>query len=473
MQKTYVLDSNIILHEAESIFKFEEHTVIIPQTVIQEIDKFKKDQNEIGRNARAFTRYMDELRKTGTLVDGLKGQGGVVANEQGGIIKVKKYSGKLAKKWLPDEDLSIFDNRILACALQLQSEFDNVTVVSNDGNMRLLADIWGLEADVYLNDKIQTDDMYTGVHKIVVPTALINKVYDDGKLFLPELDLGITPYPNECFVLHGDCNLKQSALVRYNSVMKTMNLLPQDMKTVDIMPRNTEQQFLLDILKDPEVSLVTVNGKAGSGKTLIALASAIYGVLETQQYAKILLLKPIVNMDNGHDIGFLPGTMEEKLAPWMASYSDNIEVIMAGYLKEEVSPHKTSRKNKTKKEMEAAFEKQEAKIHPLQELMALGLVEMGNLQNIRGRSLPRQYIIIDEGQNLTKKAIKTVITRAGEGTKIIILGDTSQIDSPYLDSSSNALAIVAEAFKFSDISAHITLKKSERSKLAELATNIL
>jgi PhoH-like ATPase len=204
----------------------------------------------------------------------------------------------------------------------------------------------------------------------------------------------------------------------------------------------------------------------------MALTAAIYGVVEEQRYNKILLLKPIISMDNAHDIGFLPGSMEEKLAPWMASYSDNIEVIMNGYIKHD-EPQPKSHKGESKKDFETRMEKQAAKLNPMQELIAHGLLEVGSLQNIRGRSLPKQFIILDEGQNLTKHALKTVITRLGEGSKIVIMGDETQIDAPYIDSRSNALSICAEVFKESKITAHVTLKKSERSELAELATELL
>jgi PhoH-like ATPase len=247
--------------------------------------------------------------------------------------------------------------------------------------------------------------------------------------------------------------------------MKEYKLISQDLKTSGILPRNTEQQFALDLLNDSNLNLITLGGSAGTGKTLLALSAGIKGVLDLQQYTKIVLLKPIVPMDNGHELGFLPGSMEEKLSPWMQSYSDNIEVIMAEYFKEDEP------KKKTKKQVEN--EKSAGKINPVQELMALGLLEFGSLEHIRGRSLPQLFVIIDECQNLSTNSIRTIITRIGEGSKIILMGDTSQIDNPYLDSRSNGLTVTVEAFKGQQIAGHITLKKSERSKLAEIAANIL
>jgi PhoH-like ATPase len=473
-QFTYILDTNIILSDAECLFKFEEHNIVIPLTVIDEIDTRKRDQNELGRNARAFSRYVDELRTKGNLIHGVE------LNEKGGKLSILLFDQNIAS-CLPFQDMSIMDNRILASAMYLKAhatsyvfKINNVVLVSNDVNMRIKADLFGIPAESYKHDRIKNDELYTGIRHITVPSVLINSVYENEKL--EEIDLVeyiLDAYPNECFVIHGDCNLKQSALIRYNSVMHEYKLLPQDMKTVDILPRNTEQQFLLDMLKDTNLSLVSVNGKAGSGKTLMSLAAALYGVLETQQYNKVLLLKPIVSMDNSHDIGFLPGTMEEKLAPWMASYSDNIEVIMAGYLKDDTSSFKKKNKKGLTRKEEMSFEKDAAKINPMAELISLGLLEVGSLQHVRGRSLPNQYIILDECQNLGKNALRTIVTRLGEGSKIILLGDISQIDSPYLDSRSNALSIVAEVFKSQSIAGHITLRKSERSKLAEIASELL
>lgn len=470
MRKTYVLDTNVILHDAECIFKFNEHTVVIPQPVLEEIDTKKREQNEVGRNARAFSRYLDDLRGKGHLITGVE------VNDQGGIIKIGLYLENMGRL-LPYQDMTIKDNQILAYTLSVPITLtEEVILVSNDTNMRIKADVFGAQAESYKNDRIVKDDLYTGISNYNVSQEDIEKIYTKKFISLEEMQVCEDDvYPNQCFIIRNKDNTKQTALVRYIKSRGGFKLLPNNMKTCDITPRNVEQQFLLDVLKDPDISLVSVNGKAGSGKTLMALTAAINGVVETGQYSKILLLKPIVSMDNGHDIGFLPGTMEEKLAPWMASYSDNIEVIMSGYSKdeddEEIKP--TKNKRKKKQQEQETFEKQYAKTNPMQELIHHGLMEVGSLQHVRGRSLPNQFIIIDECQNISKHAIKTVITRLGEGSKIVIMGDETQIDSPYLDSKSNALSIVAEALKGEEITAHITLRKSERSKLAEIASELL
>ena len=478
-QKIYCLDTNIILHDADSIFKFDEHIVVIPQTVLEELDTKKREPGEIGYNARKFSRHVDELRIKGNLVQG------VDLNDNGGKLYITLFDQNVGN-CLPFQDMNVMDNRIIATAKYLETYLGvssstgkrEVIMVSKDTNMRIKADVFRIKAEDYKNDKIRVDENYTGVQHLTIPQILIDKVYEQGKLDASDLMTGIAisvndyPMPNECFVLHADSNNKQSALVRFNDVMKEFRLLPQDMKTVDIIPRNTEQQFALDLLKDNNINLVTLIGKAGSGKTLMTLAAGLYGVLETQTYNKILLLKPIVAMDNGHELGYLPGSMEEKLAPWMASYADNIELIMQHYIKDDEDVC-VSKKRRSKKEAEIYNEKHAAKINPIQELMALGLLEMGSLEHFRGRSLNNQFIIVDESQNVSKHAIKTIVTRAGEGTKIVLMGDIDQIDSPYLDSKSNGLSILVEAFKDQDIAGHITLKKSERSKLAEIASEIL
>jgi PhoH-like ATPase len=472
MSKVYVLDTNVILHDAEALFKFDEHSIVLPFTVIEEIDTFKKEQNELGRNARAFSRYMDELRLKGSLVNG------VVTNDIGGKLFVVLYDQTVGN-CLPYQDMQIMDNRILATAKFVSTysvitgnDRKEVVMVSKDVNLRIKADVFGIIAEDYKNGKVETDEQYAGVRHITVPQLVIDKVYTQDKLELGDFVCD-TPLPNECFIIHSEANTKQSALLRYNSIMKEYRLLPQDMKTVDILPKNAEQQFALDLLKDSEVNLVSMTGKAGSGKTLMALCAGLYGVLEVQRYSKVLLLKPIVAMDNGHELGFLPGTMEEKLSPWMASYADNIELIMAGYVKDTSGTATKKPKGISKADWEVLQEKQAGRTNPIQELIASGLLELGSLEHIRGRSLPNQYIIIDEAQNLTLHALKTIITRVGEGTKIVLMGDVSQIDSPYLDSRSNGLSLCIEKMKECDIAGHITFRKSERSRLAEIAADLL
>lgn len=463
MKKVFVIDTNVILSDADCIFKFDEHEVIIPQPVLSELDTKKREQNEVGRNARTFSRHLDNLRSKGNILQGVK------VNDKDGILKVITYNLGF-ERYLPYQDMKIKDNMILACALSIPQTTDvKVILVSNDTNMRINADIFGVEAESYKNDKV-IDDVYTGIQYLEVPQLIIDRVYVQKKLMLSDIIfVDDEPYPNECFVLYSAENHKQSALVRYDGVLKEFNLLPQDLKTVDILPRNTEQQFALDLLKDETLNLVTINGLAGSGKTIVSLAAGLDAVLNKQQYAKIMLFKPIIAMDNSHELGFLPGSMIEKLGPWMASYSDNLERIMQGYMRDE----RPKKKKTTKKEEEVFQEKQVGKTNPVHELMELGLLEMGSLEHLRGRSLSNCYIIIDEVQNCSLSAVKTILTRAGDNTKIVLLADIDQIDSPYLDSQSNGFTRAVEAFKNQQISGHIAMRKSERSKLAEISATIL
>jgi len=467
MKRCYVLDTNVILHDSRAIHKFEENIVVIPLVVIEELDHFKKDKSELGANARQFARDIDNLRQLGDL------RSGIDLNDIGGKIFVVPYDQTVGN-CLPYQDMSIMDNRILATCEYVKTyrplngssdQIEDFIFVTKDINLRIRGDIFKIKSEDYKNTKIESEELYTGHKDVIVSNELIEEVYKNKKLSLEQINND--PYPNECFTLKEEGNGKHSALVRYNSVMKEYRLISQDLKTSGILPRNTEQQFALDMLNDPDIKLISLIGKPGTGKTLISLAAGLRGVLDLQQFAKIVLLKPIVPMDNSHELGFLPGSMLEKLEPWMASYADNIEVIMSEYFKDDEP------KKKTKKQIQIENEKGAGKINPVQELMALGLLEFGSMEHARGRNLPNILMILDEAQNLSKHSVKTMITRLGEGSKIILMGDISQIDSPYLDSRSNGLSLVVEAFRDQNIAGHITLKKSERSELAEIASEIL
>ena len=285
-KKKFVLDTSVLLHAPDCIFKFEDNEAVIPITSLIELDTFKKDQREIGRNARHVTRTLKELMLSGNIREG------VVVNNKGGTLRVSLPS---TEEWmLQDFDPNLNDHKILNCA----AYYDGI-LVSNDINLRIKAEACGVKSEDYLNDKIDVDELYDGVRHIDIKQTLVDKVYDIGKLDLGEIDIE-DPIPNECFVLHADSNSKQSALVRYNSVMKEYVLLPQDMKTFDLLPRNLEQTFLLDILKDESIKLISVTGKAGTGKGMCILAAALHLTYELGLYKKILLLKPIVPMDGSN-----------------------------------------------------------------------------------------------------------------------------------------------------------------------------
>lgn len=465
-RKRYVLDTNVLLNDPEAMFKFDEHEVVIPITCIEELDKFKKDQNELGRNARQVARNLDGLREIGHLHEG-------VPLPNGGHLKVMLVLLRILDRLPYDLNDNLADNRILAVALDCKG-----TLVSKDINLRIKADALGIPSEDYQHTKINVDTLYTGVDKIYASDVAIDAIYQNGFSPLEFAGLEKEPLPHECFVAHSIANEKHSALLKYNHIYKRFDLLPNDLKTLGLDPRNSEQKFAMDMLLNPAINLVSLIGLAGSGKTLLALAAGLHGVMETGLYKKLLLLKPVAPMDGAHELGFMPGNMMEKLAPWMASYYDNIEFIM-GYKEDEPKPEiaKTKGGKKLKKPDYDCpndwDEKKVGKVSPAEELISLNFLEIGSLEHIRGRSLPNQFIILDEAQNMSQNSIKTVITRAGEGTKIVLLGDISQIDVPYLDASSNGLTYVADKFKGQDISAHLTLMKSERSRLAQLAADLL
>lgn len=468
MTKNYVLDTNILLIDPEAIYKFEDNNVIIPITVIEEVDKFKKPRNdserELARNARQVARNLDALMKLGKLNEG-------VALPKGGTLKVVLTLSQTLLRLPIDLAEDVEDNRILSVAIDYAA-----ILVSNDTNMRIKAAAVGLKSEEYVAGSVNVqDDFYTGSGKGFIDNEALIRIYADKKLDLADvtlIDLE-TPYPNQCFNLQSMDNPKQAALARYDSVYKEFILLPNEMKTLGLSPKNAEQHHALHLLHDPEIKLVSMIGKAGSGKTLLALAAGIYGVTVSKLYTKVLLLKPIVSMDNGHQLGFLPGSMEEKLAPWLSSYYDNIDFIMGSSEYDEPPKIKKAKNKKEDQYADSWHEKSVGKVSKAEELMALGLLEIGSLEHIRGRSLPNQFIIIDEAQGLTHNAIKTIITRAGEGTKVVLMGDIEQIDLPYLSAENNGLVYVADKFKDEPIAGHITLTRTVRSELAEKAAQLL
>jgi PhoH-like ATPase len=462
MVKTYVLDTNILLSDPDALFKFDDNNLVLPITAIEEVDRRKKDQNEVGRNARQVGRNLKNLKKLGRLDAG-------VNLKTGGTLKVAVALSQILIRLPLDLDENTADNRILAVALQYKA-----ILVTNDTNLAIKAEALGVPSEEYENRKVNVDALYSGTGNEYISEESLTRLYETGVLDV--VDDG-NFYPNQYCVLHSTDNPKHSALARWDSVMKRLELLPMDLKTCGLLPRNSEQCFALDLLLNPEISLVSLIGGAGTGKTLCALAAGLHGVLETKMYKKMLLLKPVVSMDNKHQLGFLPGSMEEKMAPWVASYMDNIEFLMSEGKKSEMPKlpkGKGIKGQSTKFSVTSDInEKEKAKVDWAQEFKDHNILEIGSLEHIRGRSLPNQFIIIDECQNMSLNSIKTVITRAGEGTKVILLGDIEQIDSPYLDASNNGLTYVADKFKEQNIAGHITLTKSERSPLAELAAKLL
>ncbi len=432
--KNYVLDTNVLLHDARAIFAFADNNVIIPIYVLEEVDTFKKDQSELGRNARQIARELDAFRSEGGLSHPQK-------MENGGTVRVAL--SKSAPK-NPSSDSRSMDQRIIEIALEVRDADPKTptVLVTKDVNMRVRGDALGLASVDFEPERISIDELYPGNRELLVPSGTIDKFYADGSVVVDAPGL----HANEYLTLKDDGG--KSALTRWDkNAGKAIPVKKLREGVWGIKPRNKEQHFALDLLLNDDVKLVTLVGKAGTGKTLLAIAAGLQKVTEEQVFSKLLVSRPIFPL--GRDIGYLPGTIEEKLNPWMQPIYDNLELLLG--------------LNKSDKKEGRSYA----------ELVDLGFVEIEPLTYIRGRSLPNVYMIVDEAQNLTPHEVKTIVTRAGEGTKIILTGDPYQIDHPYLDSSNNGLTTVAERFKNEMIAGHVILTKGERSALAELATQIL
>ncbi|MBD1399096.1 PhoH family protein [Pelovirga terrestris] len=437
--KYYILDTNVVLHDPQAIFKFDDNVVVLPLTVIEEIDRFKKDQSETGRNARHISRMIDAFRSQAKLVEG-------VTLENGGILKVAIYKQEFMQKLPPELRVDRGDNRILAVANDLMESLPDsrVVLISKDINLRIKADTLGLQAEDFLNDKVPVDELYTGTVEQLVSKEQVDRFYEEGSIDI-ELDF----YPNQGVTLVDETNPSHTALGRFFAAQQQIVPLIKVPKegVWGIHPRNREQQFAFDLLLNDDVQLVSLVGKAGTGKTLLAIAAGLLKSADEGTYNRLLISRPVFPM--GRDLGFLPGDIEEKLSPWMQPIFDNVELLL--------SSHDEGGKRK----------------RGYRELIDLGLMEIEPLTYIRGRSIPKQYLIVDEAQNLTPHEIKTIISRAGEGTKIVLTGDPYQIDNPYVDSASNGLSFSVERLKGQELIGHVTLTKGERSALAELAANLL
>ncbi|MHB2017587.1 MAG: PhoH family protein [Candidatus Xenobia bacterium] len=450
-RKIYVLDTSVLLHRPQSIFSFETNTVVIPIVVLDELDQFKRGSRELNRNARHVIKYIDRLREKGQIDQGVR-------LRDGGTLIIE-LTDRDELHLLPAGFETSNDNRILASALSMKHDNPKkrVVLVSKDINMRVKADAVGLEAEDYKADKISVSELYTGQSEVEVPQSAIDQLYQEKEMPLevirPSMN-GLRLLPNQFLTLRNAEGVNQTALGRVDVEKSSLSLV-RDLKSDvwGIRPLNREQRFALDLLLDDRIKLVTLVGKAGTGKTILAIATGLHKVLNDKTHRRLTVYRPVVPM--GKDIGFLPGTEQEKLVPWMQPIFDNLEFLLEGHGPREYS----GRGNK-----------QEAK---LQYLVDSGALEIKALTYIRGRSLPYQFIVIDEAQNLTPHEIKTIVTRAGEGTKLVVAGDPYQIDHPYLDFTSNGLTHLVEKFKNHPIAGHVTLAKGERSELAEIASSLL
>ena len=446
-RKTFVIDTNVLLHSAESIEKFADNRIVLPMAVIEELDHFKTRSDELGRNSRHVIRRLDGLRKQGNLRDGVP-----LAN--GGEIRIlsahrMQPTGAFTEK-TPD-------NMILRVAFNLHEQGQRVIFVSKDINARLKADALGLAAMDFENEKVNFDDLYTGQSEATVPAATIQGFFKDVLFKDPKLGT----YPNEFITLTQRTNKskKQTALARVITPGQLGHLSSTLDKVWNLMARNKEQRIALELLMDPAVQIVTLVGRAGTGKTLLALAAGLHSSVMQHRYDRILVSRPIIPM--GNDIGYLPGGKDEKLSHWMQPIFDNLTYLMTDDPREQEDPQPKKRRGRQKP------------ADRIQRLLDSATIVMEALTYIRGRSIPKQYVIVDEAQNLTPHEVKTIISRAGEGTKMVLTGDPYQIDNPYLDASSNGLTYAAERLRPLAIHGHVTLTHSERSELAGIAAEYL
>ena len=434
--KNYILDTNVLLHDPNSLLSFKDNNVLIPIEVLEEIDRFKRDSAERGQNARAVSRTLDGLRGQGRLSEGVTlstgGQLRIVfqnRSENGGVVLGN----------------NLVDSRIVALALSVQKNDPQVPtiLVTKDINLRIKADALGLQAEDYESDRVMIKDLYTGMFDLTVSAEKLAAFRANGELML---DSGMDCFPNEYCTLLEEGNAKRTALTKVDaSRTKLIPIIDSREGVWGIKPRNREQHFAFDALLDDRVKLVTLMGKAGTGKTLMAMAAGLKRTVMDREFRRLIVARPTISM--GKELGFLPGSLEEKLSPWMQPIHDALELLSDMNMGHE---HRRS-----------------------QDLMRSGHIVVEALSYIRGRSIAHQCMVIDEAQNLTPLEVKTIITRVGFGTKIIFTGDPYQIDNPYVDSSSNGFNYIISKFRAQPIAAHIELQKGERSELAELAANIL
>ena len=437
--KNYVLDTNVLLHDPQSIFHFENNNVLIPIEVIEEVDRFKRESSDLGQNAREISRLLDGLRSKGSLSEG-------VALENGGNIKIiffkKERTTKNTEGIFHDNTV---DSRIVMLALQVKkgSPKTPTIIVSKDINLRIKADTVGLQAEDYETDHVQIQDLYTGMLEMTLAPDKMAAFRANGEL---EITGNKQYFPNEYCTLVEQGNPKRTALAKVDPTGKKLIPIIDCREGVwGIKPRNREQHFAFDALLDDRIKLVTLMGKAGTGKTLMAMAAGLKRTVLDREFRRLVVARPTISM--GKELGFLPGSLDEKLAPWMQPIHDALEMLSDLNMGNE---HRRSG-----------------------DLMRSGSIVVEALSYIRGRSIAHQYMVIDEAQNLTPLEVKTIVTRVGHGTKIIFTGDPYQIDNPYVDGSSNGFNFIISKFRSQAIAAHIDLQKGERSELAELAANIL
>jgi PhoH-like ATPase len=438
MKKTYIVDTNVLVHDPQALFKFEDNELIVPIYVLEEIDRFKRDTTERGRNAREVARIFDNLREQhGSLSHGIP------VNSQGTLrVYVPEHRPQLSIALEPGSG----DHAIIQTAIEIRdSRPDEPTIfITMDVNLRIRADALGLTTQAYENQSVEPEALETGMREVDVSAEQLEVFFKAGQLDVEDAAL----YPNVCVLLRQNSNDSRTALGRVDPAGQVIRKLrcPRE-GVMGIRPRNKEQSFALDLLLDNEVRCVSLVGIAGTGKTLMALAAGLSLSVVDGTYSRLLVSRPVIPL--GRDLGYLPGDVHEKMGPWMKPIFDNLEFLLIG--------SGTRRRG----------------VPDIDSLLSQGQIEVEPLAYIRGRSLPQQYVIVDEAQNLTPHEVKTVITRCAEGTKIVLTGDPFQIDNPYVDSSTNGLSVVADRLRGEPLVGHVVLRKGERSDLANLAARRL
>ncbi len=438
-KKIFILDTNVILSDPKAIFKFEDNDIVLPLVVIEEVDKFKKEMNQIGLAARNFGRYIDSLRRRGSLMKGVELQ-------EGGTLRIELNVPENLPKYLTH---SYADNLILAVALELSQKTKDreVVLVSKDINVRIKADAMGIKADTFRSETVNYAKLPKGFEDAEVDGKIIDEIFNNKQMPLKDFEeqTKLETFPNKFFNLTDVASDQHRGVVRVDPFNQTVVPMKFFKNVWGLNARNLGQKMALDLLLDDRIKLVSLVGIAGTGKTLLSIASGLQKTLDGGVYSKMLVARPIYPM--GKDIGYLPGSVQEKLKPWMQPVFDNLEYLLDGYQSENFGR--------------------------MSDLMHSGMLEVEALTYIRGRSIPDQFIIVDEAQNLTPHEIKTIVSRVGENTKIILTGDPFQIDNPYMNESNNGLSYIVDKFQSVGLAGHIILEKGERSALANIAAEML